>query len=101
MNRKLGVARARVFDSRIEMVLLGNMLVILILIRGVDAQEVMIVGNFVDQNIIDETTVRIEQSRVLGLAELELGRVVHRDVLHQIERLRTAHFDLAHVADVE
>ena len=61
----------------------------------------MIVGDFVDQDVIDESAVPIEQRRILSLAELEFGRVVDGDVLHQIQRLRAAHFDLAHVADIE
>ena len=48
----------------------------------------MLVGDFVDQNVIHESAMRIEQRRVLRLAELELGRVIHGDVLHQIQRLR-------------
>ena len=101
LDGELGEARAGVFDGGVETIVGDDVFVILILIGGVDAQEVVIVGDFVDQDVVDETAVSIEQRRILGLAELEFRRVVDGDVLHQIERLRAAHFDLAHVADVE
>ena len=37
----------------------------------------------------------------MGLPGFELGGVVSGDVVDQVERLRAADFDFAHVADVE
>ncbi len=101
LHGELRVTRPGVFNGRVETVVGGDVLVILVLIRRVDAQEIMIVRDFVDQDVVDESAVFIQQRRVLGLPVLQLRSVVHGDVLHQIQRLRPAHFDLAHVADVE
>ena len=101
MNGELGEARAGVFDGGFETIIREDVFVILVLIGGVDAQEVVFVGDFVDQDVVDESAVSVEQRGILGLAELEFRRVVDGDVLDQIERLRAAHVDFAHVADVE
>ena len=61
----------------------------------------MIAGDLVDQNVVEESAVAIEKSRVVCLPSLEFGRSVGGNVIHQLQRLRAAHFDLAHVAHVE
>ena len=45
------------------------MLEILVLIGGVDAEEVVVVGDFVNQDVVDEAAVIVEQAGVVGLAE--------------------------------
>ncbi len=79
----------------------GDMLVVFVLIGRVDAQEEMIVGDLVDQDVVDESAVLVQQARIMRLADLQLRRRVGRDVIDQFQRLRSANFDLAHVADVE
>ena len=54
-----------------------------------------------DQKIVHEGAGAGEQAGVLRLAVGELRGVVGGDVLDQLERMRAADFDLAHVADVE
>ena len=61
----------------------------------------MIVRDFVDQDVVDESAVFVEQPGILRLADLQSGRVVSRDVIDEGAGLRPADFDLAHVADVE
>ena len=94
-------AVARVFDGAIELVVRGDVLVILVLIGRVHAQEEMIVGDLVDQDVVDETAVLVEQPGIVRLADLQLRGGVGRDVIDQLQRFRPANFDLAHVADVE
>ena len=53
------VASKRLFAS--------DVFVILILIRRVDAQEVVIVGDFVDQDVVDESAVSRRAAPNIGL----------------------------------
>ncbi len=61
----------------------------------------MIVGDFVDQDVVDEAAVFVEQAGIVRLAGLELGGVVGGDEIDQLGGFRPADFDFAHVADVE
>ena len=79
----------------------ANVLEILILIARIDAEEVVRVGNFVNQQVIDEGALLGHQPGIMRLPDGEFGRVVARDVLDQIKRALSTNFDLAHVADVE
>ncbi len=83
------------------MVVRQDVLEILLLVGGVDAEEIVVVGDFVDQDVVDETAVLVEQAGILGLARLETAGGVGGDVIGEPERLRAADFDFAHVADIE
>ncbi len=61
----------------------------------------MLAGNFVHQQVVHEGAGGSHQAGVLRLALGKLGGVVAGDELRQIERLRAAQLDFAHVADVE
>jgi hypothetical protein len=74
---------------------------ILILIRGVDAEEEGIVRDFVDQDVVDEAAVFVEQAGVMRLPMLQFRDGVGGDEVHEFHGFRAANFDLAHVADVE
>ena len=52
-----------------------DVLEILILIRSVDADEVVIVGDLVHQDVVDESAMLVEQPGVLRLADLQLRGV--------------------------
>ncbi len=54
-----------------------------------------------NQEIIDKGTLRIHQPRVLSAAHRELGVIVARDVLDEIEGRGTRDEELAHVGYVE
>ncbi len=45
-----------------------DVLEVLLLVGGVDAQEIVVVGDFVDQDVVDESAVFVEQAGVLDLA---------------------------------
>ena len=77
------------------------MLVILLLVGGVDAQEEVVVGHFVDQNVVYEAAVGVKQPGVVRLADFEFGDVVGGDEIGQLRGFRPANLDLAHVADIE
>jgi len=55
----------------------------------------------VDQDVVHEAAVLVEQAGVLGLAMIQAVRGVGGDVFDQLEGFGSAHFDFAHVADVE
>src|ERR1051326_7230660 len=90
-----------VLHGAIEAVQRADVLVILILIRRVDAEEKMIVGDLVHQDIVDEAAVIVEQTRVVRLAKVEFGDGVGGCKIGQLRGFRPADFDFAHVADVE
>ena len=74
---------------------------IAVLVAGVDAKQVVRGGKAMDQKIVYEGAGSREQAGVLRLAVGKLRGVVRGDVLDQFERVRSADFDFAHVADVE
>ena len=61
----------------------------------------MIVGDLVDQDVVDESAVLVEQAGVLRLADLQLVDGVGGDEIGELGGFRPANFDLAHVADIE
>ena len=61
----------------------------------------VIVGDFVHQDVVDESAVLIQQAGILRLADFEFRSIVGGDVIDQVQGLRTANLDLAHVADIE
>ena len=69
LDGELGVAVARELDFGIEAVLRADVLEVLLLVGGVDAEEVVVVGDFVDQDVVDEAAVVVQQAGVVGLAE--------------------------------
>ena len=54
-----------------------------------------------DDYVIHERPLRIEQCRIVRLANNEPRGVIHGDMLHRRQRLRTGDADIAHVADVK
>ncbi len=80
----LRVAVAGEFHLRVEAVVRADVLEILVLIRRVDAQEEMIVRDFVDQDVVDESAVLVEQPGIVRLADFELGGVVGGDEIDQL-----------------
>ena len=54
--------------SASKRLLRADVLEILLLIGGVDAQEIVVVGDFVDQNVVDESAVLVKQPGVVRLA---------------------------------
>ena len=53
------------------------------------------------QQIVDKRASRSHQSGILRLPVGKSRGIVAGDVLHQVQRVRPAHLDFAHVADVE
>ena len=80
----------------------ADVLEILLLVGGVDAQEIVVVRHFVYQDVVHEAAVLVKQAGIMRLADLELARralVVTKSA--SSPRFRPADFDLAHVADIE
>jgi hypothetical protein len=55
----------------------------------------------VDQEVIDDTSVFQAHGRILGLPDVQVGSIVDRDLLDQIECLRAPKDELSHMADIE
>jgi len=58
-------------------------------------------GESIDEQIVDDCTLRRCECGVLSLAVDDLGYVVRRDAIHESDRVGAAHVDLAHMRDVE
>ena len=103
LDRELGVVVAVVADVHAgKGTHLGaNPLVVLLAGAGVDDQQVVVVAEFVHQDVVDKGSLGIEHGRVLGLAHGQPGGVVHGEGLDRRQRARTAELDIAHVADVK
>ncbi len=75
--------------------------VVLLDVRGVDDEQIVLLGEAVDQHVVDECAFGRGECRVLRLAVLQLRCVVRRDVLDGGQRIGTRQLDLPHVRDVE
>jgi hypothetical protein len=74
---------------------------IFFLIRGVDAEKHIAIGEAMDEDIVNSAAVFVQQRGIVGLPRFEFGGVVGGDVVDKVEGLRAADFDFAHVAHVE
>ena len=62
------------------------MVEVAILVAGVDAQQVMRVGNFVHKQVVNEGAALGHQPGILRLPDDEFGSIVASHPLHQFER---------------
>ncbi len=68
---------------------------------GVDYDQVVVLAQLVQHHVVDKGAVRVEHRGVVRLAGLELGGVVHQQLLHGRQRVGSAQLNVAHMADVE
>ena len=101
LDGDLRVAAAGVFYRGAKLIVLDDVRVVAVLIAGVDAKEVVSVGKFMDEEVVDESAFGRHQSRIVSLADGEFRSVIATDVLDEGKSLRAFDFDFAHVADVE
>src|ERR1043165_1734739 len=102
LERELRVVRALVPDFRIHALrAVGEPLEVLVLIRGVDDDEVVVRADAIDEDVVDEAGGGVEKAVVLRAAVLELRDVVAGGALEQRERVGALDRELAHVRDVE
>jgi hypothetical protein len=103
LESELGVVAGVVgdVDGRKAADLPANPGVVFVFGAGVDYEEIVIGAETMDEDIVDEGSLRSEQGGVLGLAVFETGSVVHGDVLNGGQRAGTAELNLAHVGDVK
>jgi hypothetical protein len=103
LDGDLGPAVGLVLDLDVALAV-GELLQVgevLVGVRGVDHQQVLVVGHAMDQQVVDEGPLRVHQPGVLGPPNGELGVVVARDELDEAEGAGAAHEDLTHVRHVE
>jgi hypothetical protein len=101
LDRELCKSRPCEIHFGFEAVVCPNVFEIFLLIRGIDAEEEVLIVYLVDQNVIYKTAVLIEQSRVVRLPLFEPRRVIGGDVIHQLKRLWATNLNFAHMADVK
>ena len=53
------------------------------------------------KTVVDDRSVLPQNGRVLRLSGLQCMHIVGGDVIHELDRLRSAHDELAHVAHIE
>ena len=81
LDRQLRIARAGVFDLGVELIAGDDVVAVGVLVAGVDAEQVMRVGNFVDQQVVYERAAGGHQAGIVGLADGEFRGVVAGDPL--------------------
>ena len=103
MHGDLGVAAAGKIHFSIEAFAgcLPDVIEILFLVAGVDAEKHVAVRKAMNKDVVHRAAMFIEERRVMGLPGFELAGVVGGNVVDEIECLRAADFDFAHVTDVE
>jgi hypothetical protein len=107
LQREHGVVVGAVLDGRVEapLVAVGDPAVVHlpVVARVRDEEKVRrpVVGEVVDDRVVEDGPRVVGDHRVLGLAGIEGGHVVGRESLHESLGVRAGHFDLAHVRDVE
>ena len=101
LDGDLRVAVAGVIHLRLPAVGVPDVLVVLLLVRRVHAQEEPVRRDAVHQDVVDEAAVLVKQACVLNRAVREARRRVCGNVIDQREGFRAADLDFAHVADVE
>src|SRR5579885_1030339 len=101
LDGELRVAVGGELDGGREAVMCADVLEILFLIAGVDAEEEVIVRDLVDEDVVDEAAVLVEKAGVVGLAGFELVDCVGGEEIGEARGVRAADLDFAHVADVE
>ena len=95
LNRELRVARSGVFNRRVELIVGDDVLIVVVLISGVDAEQIVRVRDFVDQEVVHKSAARGHQAGVMGLADIQFCGIVAADPLDQLQRAGTADFEFA------
>src|SRR5262249_41027850 len=72
LNRKLSAGLARVVALGVVFIGRRDVFVVLFLVGGIAAKEVMMARHLVDQDVVHEAAMLIQESRVLSLSDLEL-----------------------------
>ena len=73
----------------------------LLLIGSIHAEEEVIRGHFVHQDVVDKAAVFVQQTGVVRLAHFQFRGGVGGHEIDQLLRFRAADIDFAHVADIE
>ncbi len=68
---------------------------------GIDHDQVVVIGHFVHDNVVDECSLGIEHRRILSLSNTQLRSVIDGDVLDGRERLRSVDTNVTHVTHIE
>ena len=101
LHGKLRISLACVLHLSVEAAVAVDVVEVLILVAGIHAKQIMAVGNLVHEQVIDKRPRGSHQAGILRLAIDKPGGVVAGNELHQVEGLRAADLDFAHVADVK
>ncbi len=102
LDRDLGEVVGEIFDLAVELAgVVAHPVEIFFARAGIDHQQIFIFAEAVDDHVVHESSLRIEQRRILRLADGEPRGVIHGNVLHGGQRFGPGQADVAHVADVE
>ena len=102
LNRNLRIFVAQIRYAAIKRArVVANPVEVFFASPRVDHQQVVILAEPVHNHIVHKCPLRIEQRRILRLSDRQARSVIHADMLHRIERLRSDQPNIPHVADVE
>ena len=74
---------------------------VLVDVGSVGHHEIMVVGDAIDEHVIDDAAFAVGQAGVLHLTVAQSGHVIDGAVLHELLGQRAFGAELAHVAHVE
>jgi hypothetical protein len=102
LNGELRIRVADIFHLAVELRSLpGDPGEILVAVGGVDAKEIVVGRQAMDEDVVHEGSPRREQAGILRLAVLKFCGVVAAHALNEVKRLRAAQFDFAHMRHIE
>ena len=102
LNRNLREIVGEVFDAAIELAgIITHPAEIFFARAGIDHEQIIVLAKAVNDHVVDESSLGIEQRRILCLPDRQACSIVHRDVLDGVERPGAAEPNVAHMADVK
>jgi hypothetical protein len=69
-------------------------------VGGIDDDQV-IISEIVDERIIDNPAVGATHQRIIRPTRQDRGNIIRHQILKEPQRIRSAHFHLTHMADIE
>ncbi len=101
LDGDLRIADTGILYLCIEFVVRDDVFEILLLVRSIHANEKMIIGDFVNQNVVDKAAMLVQQPGIMSLPDGKLRGLIRGNMLHQNSALAALDLNLPHVGYIE
>src|SRR5262249_9082022 len=101
LNRNLGISLACELHISINSIVSTYVSEVAFLVGGIHANEEIILGNFMNKDVVRKPAVVVEKPRIVDLARFEAAGIVGRNIVDQLGCLGTGYLDFAHMTDVK